>query len=717
MKRFTLLVWICPVFAFAQKNTPQDTTLLQPVEIIATRASDYNPVTQTTVTKVQIKQLNFGPDLPFLLDQTPGVVVNSDAGNGIGYTGIRIRGADASRINVTINGIPYNDAESQGTFFVDVPDIASSAGSIQVQRGVGTSTNGAGAFGASINLNTNEIKETPSLEINNSFGSFNSLKNTLAFSSGVMKKHFTLDGRLSNLRSDGYIDRASSRLKSGFLSGAYITSKNSIRFNYLTGKEKTYQAWNGIDAVTLDSNRTYNSSGMEKPGQPYKDETDNYLQSHYQLFFNHRFNPHFKSSVAVFLSRGKGYYEQYKAGEALSDYGLPEYHDGTSIITETNIVRRLWLNNYFWGTILSAEYQKNNTGLIFGGGATGYHGKHYGNIIWAEIQEAVPSNFNWYNNTASKSDFSAFGKWTQKINGRWYTYVDLQGRMVNYHIHGFKSNPTLQSNNHYFFFNPKAGITYRTSNFTGYVSFGRAAKEPNRDDFEASTAEQPKAEKLNDLEAGVQVKGKKSAFGVNVYYMFYKDQLILTGKINDVGAYTRTNTPKSYRAGIELQANSQPTTWFSINGNICFSKNRVNEFTEFIDDYDNGGQQEKVYKHTPIAFSPSITGGLNLGFVPLKDLSLHLVSKYVGRQYLDNSGLKTRSLNSYYLQNVMISYNLKIKKIREVELFFNANNIFSKKYEPNGYSFSYIYGGALVTENYYFPMAPINIVGGINIKL
>jgi len=714
---FLLLALFCPVFILAQKKNITDTSLLQPVEIVATRASDYSPVTQTTVTKAQLEKLNYGPDLPFLLDQTPGVVVNSDAGNGVGYTGIRIRGSDASRINVSINGIPFNDAESQGTFFVDIPDIASSTGSIQVQRGVGTSTNGTGAFGASINLNTNEIKDDPAFSLNSSFGSYQTFKNTVVFNSGIFKKHFTIDGRLSYLRSDGYIDRAFSRLKSGFLSAAYITHNNSVRFNIISGKEKTYQAWNGIDALALDTNRTYNSSGTEKPGSPYSNETDNYTQSHYQLFYNHQFSPAFKTSLALFLTRGKGYYEQYKARENFSDYGLPDFQSGTDVISQSDIIRRLWLNNYFYGSTFSAEYKRNNTNLILGGSVTGYNGQHFGRIIWAQIQDAIPNDFEWYNVNAFKNDFALFGKWIQKIKGRWFTYLDLQGRLVNYKINGFRENPDLDWNNNYFFLNPKAGITYRSPKLTGYISFGKAAKEPNRDDFEAAVYEKPKAEKLYDLEAGFQIKNKAHSVGVNLYYMSYKDQLILTGKINDVGAYTRTNTPKSYRVGIEAQARATILPWFSLGGNICVSKNRVKEFSEFMDDYDNGGQIEKQYHNTPIAFSPGITGSLNLELAPIKGMTVHLVSKYVGRQYLDNSGVKERSLDSYFLENIMLSYSWKIKGTRELELFFHANNVFSKKYEANGYSYSYIYDGKLNTENYYFPMAPLNVMGGINIHL
>lgn len=712
-----LLAAACP-FGVMSQSTFQDTTLLKPVEVTATRASDITPVTKTTLTKQQIDSKNYGPDLPFLLEETPGVVANSDAGNGIGYTGIRIRGADASRINITINGIPYNDAESQGSFLVNIPDIASSAGSIQIQRGVGTSTNGAGAFGATINLSTNEIKKNKSLQWNSSIGSFHSFKNTLSVNSGIIKRHWSFDGRLSMIRSNGYIDRAFSHLRSGYASVAYISNNNSVRFNYFTGKEKTYLAWNGIDAATLDTNRRYNPSGTEKPGTPYSNETDNYLQSHYQLFFNHKFSVSVKASMAIFLTRGKGYYEQYKANQKLSSYGLPDYNNGNNQpVSRTDLIRQLWLNNYFYGTILSAEYKKDNAEITAGISVTDYDGRHYGKIKWAEFQPAVPLNYEWYLLSAYKSDYAAYIKYTQRIFGNWYSYIDLQGRGINYKINGFRDHPDIKSRHQYMFFNPKAGITYRNGGMSAYISYGHSSKEPNRDDYEAGITDVPKPEKLNDFEAGALLSRKKNYAGINFYYMHYTDQLILTGKINDVGAYTRVNTPSSYRIGIESQFGVQLIKWASLSGNLCLSDSRVKKFTEYIDDYDNGGQVETIYENTPIAFSPRITGTLNISFTPIKHLEMNLISKYVGRQYLDNSGIKQRSLSPYFVEDFRISYLMSPKPFKELNIFFVANNLFSKRYEPNGYSYSYISSGRTTTENYYFPMALFNVMGGITIGL
>ncbi|MCC7379921.1 MAG: TonB-dependent receptor plug domain-containing protein, partial [Chitinophagaceae bacterium] len=403
MKKLFVIVlcYCCSITAFAQTEKKfNDTTLLQPVEVQAIRAGYKAPFAKTNLVKKDIEKNNLGQDIPFLLNQTPSVVVNSDAGNGVGYTGIRIRGTDASRINVTLNGIPYNDAESQGTFFVDLPDFLSSANSIQIQRGAGTSSNGAGAFGASINISTNEINKDFYVATNNSVGSFNTWKNNLQFGSGIIDKHFTIDGRLSSIRSNGYIDRATSNLKSFYLSTAYITGKNSLRLNIFSGKEKTYQAWNGVPEYLLETNRTYNSSGTEKPGEPYKNETDNYTQTHYQLFFNHKFNNYFTANAAVFLTTGKGYYEQYKADEKFSAYYLPDYFNGTSTIKKTDLVRRLWLDNDFYGSIFSLQYKKHQTQIIVGGGYNAYDGKHFGEIKWAAVQAAIPSNYHWYDNTA-----------------------------------------------------------------------------------------------------------------------------------------------------------------------------------------------------------------------------------------------------------------------------------------------------------------------------
>lgn len=711
---------LCVTSAVCVAQTPQkfnDTAYLQPVEVIAVRAGEKAPFAKTTVTKKEIEKNNLGQDLPFLLNQTPSVVVNSDAGAGVGYTGIRIRGTDASRINVTLNGIPYNDAESQGTYFVDLPDFSSSVNSIQIQRGVGTSSNGAGSFGASINLATNEINKKFYAELNNSYGSFNTLKNTLQFGSGILKNHFTIDGRLSRISSDGYINRAKTDLKSFYFSTAYVAEKSSLRLNIFSGKEKTYQAWNGVPEYLLNTDRTYNSAGNEKTDSPYNNETDNYTQTHYQLFYNQKLNDFWKGNIAVFLTKGNGYYEQYKANKKLADYGLPNYNDGTTTIKKTDLIRRLWLDNNFYGSIFSLQHRKNKTDFTFGGGWNGYDGKHFGEITWAKVQAAVPANYRWYDLTAHKKDFSLYSKWAQQWTTDFQSFVDVQFRAINYTINGFRDNPSLLIKNNYNFVNPKLGITYNKNSWQAYASYALAQHEPNRDDFEAGNNNQPKPELLNDFETGIETKKTTYSFGANLYYMKYKDQLILTGKINDVGAYSRINIPNSYRAGIELQGKYIFSKCLNIAANIAFSKNKMKNFTEYLDDYDNGGQKANFYSSTDIAFSPNTVAGGSINITPVKNGEINLISKYVSRQYLDNTSLKSRSLNPYYTQDIRLSYVLENKVFKAVTFIAQLNNVFSKKYEPNGYSFSYIYGGSLTTENFYFPMAQFNCMVGVNVRL
>ncbi len=717
--KFLLGTFFSTLALLVQAQEPfkvKDTLYLQPIEVNSIRASEKSPFSKVNLNKKSIASNNLGQDLPYLLNQTPSVVVNSDAGNGIGYTGIRIRGTDGTRINVTLNGIPYNDAESQGTFFVDLPDFTSSVNSIQVQRGVGTSSNGAGAFGASINLSTNEVNDSSYAEFNNSYGSFNTMKNTIKLGSGIIHKHFTIDGRLSRISSDGYVDRASSNLKSFYFSTAFIDKNTSLRLNIFSGKEKTYQSWYGIPEHMLNTNRTYNSAGQDHPDKPYDNETDNYTQTHYQLFYNNKLSNYWKTNVAVFLTKGAGYYEQYKANQSLANYGIADFYSGSLRITQSDLIRQLWLDNNFYGSIFSFQHSKNKSQLIIGGGVNKYDGKNFGNVIWTKVQPSISSNYQWYNHTAFKNDFSFYTKWTQQIFKYWQSFLDIQYRNVTYTINGFRDNPSLLINTNYNFINPKAGLTFTKDKWQAFLSYAMSSKEPNRDDFEAGKSLQPKSEKLQDIELGVERKSNIITYGANLYFMNYKDQLVLTGKINDVGAYTRTNIAKSYRAGIELQSKLVLTKWFNIGANLTLSENKVKDFTEYIDDYDNGGQITNKYQKSTLSFSPALIAGSSLNFIAFKKGEISFINKYVSRQYLDNTENNSRSLNEYYVQDIKVSYLLKCKILKEVRLIGQLNNIFNKRYESNGYTFSYVYG-SLTTENYYFPMAPLNGMLGVNISL
>lgn len=689
---------------------------LSPVEVKAVRAADRAPVTKTNLSKKEIEKENLGQDLPYLLDQTPSVVVDANAGNGIGYTDIRIRGTDQTRINVTLNGIPYNDAESQGTFFVDLPDFASSVSSIQIQRGVGSSSNGAGAFGATINFSTNEINRKPYAELNNSYGSFDSWKNTIKLGSGLVGKHLTFDTRLSNITSKGYVDRAFSKLRSFYFSSAYIGKKDILRFNLFKGYEKTYQAWYGITEADLKAgNRTINYAGTEKPGEPYQNETDNYWQNHYQLFYTHNFNDHLTFNTAIFFTKGKGYYEEYRADEPYDMYNLPPPIVGSDTILTSDFIRQLWLNNNFYGDIFSLQYHNAKTEFTFGGAYTKYEGDHYGKLIWAENGSTGPEV--WYNVDAFKNDLNSYAKLLQKFSDRWNGYLDLQYHHVDYDINGFEDNPALFIKNNYNFFNPKAGVSYNYHGWNAYLSYSVAGKEPNRDDFEANQNEQPKPERLHDTELGIEKRASNYSLGVTLFYMKYKDQLVLTGKINDVGAYTRTNIPNSFRTGIEMQGSIQPVNWFRASGNLALSENKVQHFTEYIDDYDNGGQKINNYSSTSIALSPAVIGAATISFIPSKNFEFSVLSKYVSKQYLDNTQNEGRTLNPFYVQDARAIYTLHYKFLKEANIILQVNNIFNEKYEPNGYTYNYISGGQLVVNNYYFPMAGTNFMLAVNLKL
>ena len=677
---------------------------LPPLEIKAIRLSEQAPFAISNISKAQIALNNVGQDLPFLLENTPSVVVHADAGIGVGYTGIRIRGTDATRINFTLNGIPYNDPESMGTFFVNIPDFGSSVNSIQIQRGVGTSTNGAGAFGASVNLMTNEYNPTSYLSLQNTAGSFNSFKNNLVFGSGLMNNKFTIDGRVSSITSDGFIDRANSDLKSFFLSTTYWGEKSSLRLNVFSGKERTYQAWYGVPEELLNTNRTYNPAGTEKADAPYENQTDNYSQTHYQLFYNENINSQWKWNTAFYLTTGKGYYEEYKAGVDFADYNIDIKG---KINVPADLVRRRWLDNNFYGQITAVSYVDSLNDLTIGGGWSVYDGLHFGTLPYLS-QTFAPANFRYYDNDAIKKERNSYVKWERKLTKQFRSFIDLQYRYVSHQMNGFTKNTDLEIERKFNFFNPKMGLTYQAKNIFYYTSVAVANKEPNRDDFEASATEQPRREQLVDWETGFELKKPKYAINANVYYMNYKDQLVLTGKINDVGAYTRTNVPKSYRAGLELQVKYAFNKKYNTSYSITFSQNKIEEFTEYIDDYDQFTQVAIQHKNTNIALSPSLITNRTFNWKPNDKLSFFWTTKYTSKQFLDNTQNKDRQLNAFFINDLNAHWTILNKTKFTMLLQLYANNVLDAKYAPNGYTFSYIYDRTLTTSNNFYPMAGRN---------
>ena len=686
--------------------------LADEILVRATRASENSASTYRNVSKKELEKNNLGQDLPFLLNQTPSVVISSDAGNGIGYTGIRIRGSDPTRLNVTINGIPYNDPESQGTYWVNLPDFTSSVDNIQIQRGVGTSTNGAGAFGGSLNIQTTTKQDSAYAELNNTFGSYQTIKNTINAGTGLINNKLSFDGRLSRIQSDGYIDRGSSKLKSYFLSGAYYGKKDLLRVNVFSGSEKTYQAWNGVPENLLKTNRTFN-------GFIYDDQTDNYTQDHYQLLYSHSFSDKLSANTALHYTHGRGYYEEFKDDQKLSNYGINPIVVGGSTISRTDLIRRRWLDNHFYGLTYSLNYvPTTDLSFTLGGAYNEYDGDHFGEVIRGQFIPISNSITPYYKGNGFKTDFNTYAKADYSI-GQLNLFADLQYRRVGYTVNGTDKNRlNLDQNDQLNFFNPKIGASYLINSLNSvYASIAVANKEPNRDDYINSTpANRPNSENLLDIEAGYRLRKTALTAGINAYAMMYKDQLVLTGKVNDVGEYIRQNVEDSYRYGIEVDAKIQINNKLSWLITASLSDNKVKDFTEYADDYDNGGQIVNQYKNTNLAFSPNFIGSSELSLEPFKKTEIALLSKYVSKQYLDNTSNSQRSLDAFFVNDLRLRYNTSFNGLKNIGLTLLVNNIFSELYEANGYTFSYMYGGDFTTENYYYPQATRNFLLSLNLK-
>jgi iron complex outermembrane receptor protein len=722
--------------------------LLETLTVQATRAGGKMPFTYETLKKEQLKSRNLGQDVPYLLDATPSVVVTSDAGAGIGYTGIRIRGSDPTRINVTINGIPLNDAESQNVFWVDLPDFAASTQDIQIQRGVGTSTNGAGAFGATINLNSSSVNPEAYGEFAGTIGSFGTKKASAQFGTGFTGKKklsgFTLDGRLSRIVSDGYIERASVDLKSFYLSATYVGDNSSLRANVFSGHEVTYQAWNGVPAQWENDEklRRYNVSGTEKPGTPHDNEVDDYTQTHYQLLFNRELNRRWYVNLAGHYTKGYGFFEQYKTDEERPRYGLPEPAPcpDTTGACAYDFIRRRWLDNHFFGGTWALHYLKLDRGLqaTFGGAWNHYLGDHFGELIWGENLLPEELGFRYYDGKGDKQDFNVFAKIQYRLATALYGFIDLQYRRVSHDIDGTDNSLRDVTNfAAYHFFNPKLGLTYDLGkNASCYASFAVANREPNRDDFtEAPKGTTPKPERLYNTEAGFQLRLANATVSLNFFHMLYKDQLVLTGNINDVGAAIRCNVPDSYRTGIELAGSMVLRKGLRLEANAMLSRNKIRQFTEYIDNWDTWEQEAMQHGTTDIAFSPGLVsfGRLSCNVLERERhrLTLAIAGKYVGRQFIDNTSNTYTVLDAYTLGECQIRYVLKPAFVEELSFNLLINNLFDARYSSNAWTYRYTSTGydgrrddpytRLEQGNVYnltgfFPQAGRNFLAGLTVR-
>ncbi|MFZ4862577.1 TonB-dependent receptor [Sphingobacterium sp. Mn56C] len=722
-----------------------DQNIMADAFVYASRAKDNSATTFKNINKSEIRRNNLGRDIPYLLDQTPGVVVGSDAGAGIGYTNMTIRGSDNARINVTLNGIPLNDAESMGSFFVNLPDFASSVESIQVQRGIGTSTNGAGAFGASLNIQTDALEASPYAEFNNSFGSYNSWKNTLKVGSGLLNNKYAFNARLSRISSDGYIERASSDLKSFYVDGGLYTEKHTLKATVFSGKEKTYQAWYGTaeplltgdkaelqryanDSFWLFSGPEYDRfmQGDRKYNYyTYPNQTDNYTQTHAHLQYSGQWASDLRVNAALHYTRGAGYFEEFKAGAKFSEYGLENVTLGDTTLKKTDLIRRRWLDNHFYGGTYSINYKPSQAfNIILGGAYNQYKGDHYGEITWAQYASNGSLGDKYYLNNAVKNDFNTYLKADYRLD-KWLLNVDLQYRNVTYKVDGNDNKiKNIHISDNLNFINPKAGVTYFINPASHvYASYAYAGKEPIRKDYiENPNNLFPKPEKMQDIEAGYRFKNESFNIGANLYAMLYKNQLVQTGSLNDTGSALRVNVPKSYRTGIEIDGAWNISSQFLWSATAALSRNKIKDFVEMVPVLDKNGNKvsEKAfnYDNTDIAKSPAAVLSNNFTYRPMEALSISFLSKYISRMYLDNTSAKERSIKPSFVNNIAANYTFKALGIERIDLNLAVNNIFNTKFTTNGYTYSQILEskGSREYFNFYYPQATTNFMLGLNLR-
>jgi len=736
-----------------QVNTDQDLVIklnpktysMDEITVSSLRATDKSPVAYTNIDKETLSKTNLGQDIPYLLSMTPSFVASSDAGTGIGYTGFRIRGTDATRINITINGIPYNDPDEQGAYWVDIPDFASSLQSIQIQRGVGTSTNGAGAFGANLNLQTENYAQKASGEAGITYGSFNTLKETVKASSGLINNHWAIDTRLSSVKSDGYIDRGSVDMKSYFVQAGYYDEHTSIKFVTFGGTEKTYHAWDGVPSDSLSTHRTYNPCGFmgnDANGKPlyYQNQTDNYTQTNYQLLGVHTFSNELSLNAGLHYTHGDGYYEEYKQDQSLKKYSLSSYAlNDTTTIKKSDLVRQKKMGNDFGGAVFSLNYQKNKLTAQLGGALNGYWGKHWGDVIWVKnyIGDILPVT-EYYRSKVTKWDGNIYLKANYELAAKLNVYADLQYRSVSYRLQGTNDEwddalgamQILNVDKHFNFFNPKVGAYYRPNiNNDLYASLAIANREPTRTNYTDGTSDTwPSSETLYDGEVGYKYHNDIYSLGVNGYFMYYHNQLVLTGEVDDIGEALTRNIPKSYRSGIEFMGSVKPVNWLRWDASVTVSHNRVINYTEYANIYDNDndwnwvGQKQNVIGNAPIAFTPELLANSMITYTN-GNFEAGFQSQYVGKQYVDNTGSNDRSLNAYFINNLRLSYTVPVKGIRGIGLAVLVNNIFNEQYSSNAYvwdSYSFRDSATPATrynDIRYFPQAGTNFLASVTFKL
>lgn len=707
----TLRIQSDTAIAFVLKSRSER---LGEVIVTATRAKGKTPIAYSDISKKELERRNLGQDIPQLLHFTPSVVSSSDAGSGVGYTAMRIRGIGGRSINVTINGVPYNDAESEGAWWVDIPDIASSTASIQIQRGVGTSTNGAGAFGATLNLLTETPSDSAGIRFSNSLGSFHTRRHALQVKTGKLTDHLYFQARVSTTQSDGYVDRATSDLKSYYSATAYRNKKFTLQFLAFGGREITGQAWYGIDAETLAANRRYNPAGRytDTDGQTqfYDNEIDHYNQDHYQLQLTQRRRGNWNLSATLHYTHGRGYYEDYRERQAFAKYGFKPLQIGDTPVHKTDVVQRKWLDNHFYGGIFSIVHSLKRVVISLGGGWNRYAGAHFGTVQWARYASQSHIRDRFYDNDGVKRDRNLYTKVDYRLSKGLNAYVDAQIRRLDYRVRGTDESESgavpIQIKDGSFFFNPKLGMSYTWADRnTLYTSYAIANREPNRTDYKEAPANRlPKPERLNDLEWGWRHKSHVISLAVNGFYMRYANQLVPTGKLDLVGSPIRANIGRSYRLGIELSANWILAPQWRWSPNLTLSRNRnVKSLVR-----SRAGEGIKDSGNTAIAYSPSVISGSTLDFQPVSNVTLSWYSKCVGAQYLANDEPKNGKLDAFWVNDLGARFSLKKWGFEKIEVNLLINNLADVKYESNGLFYD---------KAYYFPQAGTNFLIGLDISL
>ena len=724
--------------------TRTDTVSLAEVEVLATRADAGTPVAFSTVKAAQLEHSNYGLDIPFLLSVTPSVITTSDAGAGVGYTSMRVRGTDATRINITTNDIPMNDPESHSIFWVNTPDLVASLADVQVQRGAGTSTNGSGAFGASVNMRTKSFSRDPFATFDGSYGSFNTNKESVTVGTGLLGDHWAVEGRLSHIGSDGYRDRASSKLYSYFAQLGYLNGGTRLRFITFGGKETTYHAWDGISKDDLKDNRTYNPNGeIKHDGKVtgfYDDQNDVYRQTHYQLILNQRLNYRWSLNAALHYTDGYGYYQEYKNNRTLKEYGLVPFEVDGAVVKKSSLIRKKINNGGFGGGVWSVRYDDHERfDATLGGSINRFLNRHVGNVLWVEnYLGTLAPDHEYYRNRGEKTDFNIYLKGNYRLTEGLNLYADLQYRHIDYRISGnndkwdWTASPehlqVLDIDEKFDFFNPKAGLSYQFGpNHRAYFSFAVAQKEPTRNNYtDGLFIEHPRAERLLDYELGYEFRSERFSAGVNLYYMHYHNQLVLNGKLNEIGELMAENVPSSYRMGVELTAGWKITSWLRWDVNATFSRNRIKNYVGYLSDY-NADTWDDLYTqtaiacgNTDIAFSPSVVAGYVLT-ANWRGFEASIQQQIVGRQYLDNFKNKEDSLDPYSVNNLSLSYTFKLPGVKRIVLGLTVYNFTNGTYETNGYSqTAALYPGGdksqqpiIVSDPRFYPMAKTNALARV----